>query len=282
MSVQFESAERFLRPNDADRVRRNYRSIQMQRLIALLRSMVLLLAVATAVTFLYRRTQSDARFAIRHMEIAGTQHTSRADLDRVMGPYLGTNLFHLDIARLHRDLASLSWVSRVEIKKQLPDTLRVKIVERTPVALAEYGNGVAYVDEHGTPFAELSPAVGDPDLPLITGASGEDLARCVAILRQLRTHDPEIYARISEVRPLPPRGFAFFDRQLQAFVYANEEELSSKWRDLYAIVAAERFTPRDIAYADLRFNGRVVMKPLRAMPAVTMAPRPVIPVQITN
>ena len=40
--------------------------------------------------------------------------------------------------------------------------------------------------------------------------------------------------------------------------------------------------PRDIAYADLRFNGRVVVKPLRAMPAVTMAPRPVIPVQITN
>jgi len=158
----------------------------------------------------------------------------------------------------------------------------VQIVERTPVALANAGSDVAYVDERGTPFAELSPAVGDPDLPLITGASGEDLARCVAILRQLRAHDPEIYARIAEVRPLLPRGFAFFDRQLQAFVYANEEDLSSKWRELYAIAAAERFAPRDIAYADLRFNGRVVVKPLRAMPAVTMAPRPVIPVQITN
>jgi len=282
MSVQFESAERFLRPSDADRVRRNYRSIQVQRLIALLRSMALLLAVAAAVMFLYRRTQSDARFAVRHLEIAGAQHTSRADLERVMRPYAGTNLFHLDIARLHHDLASLAWVSRVEIKKQLPDTLRVQIVERTPVALSDDRDRVAYVDEHGTPFAELTPAIGDPDLPLITGASGEDLARCVAILRQLRTHDPEIYARVSEVRPLPPLGFAFFDRQLQAFIYANEEGLSSKWRDLYAIAAAERFAPRDIAYADLRFNGRVVLKPLRAMPAVIMAPRPVIPVQITN
>ncbi len=282
MSVQFESAERFLRPSDADRVRRNYRSIQVQRLIAMLRSMVLLLVAATAVVFLYRRTQSDARFAVRHLEIVGAQHTSRADLDGVMRQYVGTNLFHLDIARLRHDLASLSWVSRVEIEKKLPDTLRVQVVERTPVALAEDRDGVAYVDERGTAFAELSPAIGDPDLPLITGARGEDLARCVGILRQLRTHDPEIYARISEVRPLPARGFAFFDRQLQAFVYANEEDLSSKWRDLYAIAAAERFAPRDIAYADLRFSGRVVVKPLRAMPAVTMAPRPVVTVQITN
>jgi cell division protein FtsQ len=232
--------------------------------------------------FLYRRTQSDARFAVRHLQIVGAQHTSRAELDRVMRQYVGTNLFHLDIARLRRDLASLSWISRVEIEKLLPDTLRVQIVERTPVALADDHDRVAYVDDRGTPFADLSPAIGDPDLPLITAASGEDLARCVTILRQLRIHDPEIYARISEVRPLPPRGFAFFDRQLQAFVYANEEDLSSKWRDLYAIATAEHFTPRDIAYADLRFSGRVVVKPLRAMPAVTMAPRPVVPVQITN
>ena len=281
MSVQFESTDRFLRPTDTDRVRRNYRSIQVQRLIDLLRTIAVMFTIAVVLTMLYRRTQSDERFAVRHLQIAGTQHTARADVDRVMRQYIGTNLFHLDIARLRRDLSSLPWVSRVEIEKKLPDTLRVLIVERTPVALADNGL-VSYVDEHGAAFAELTPSVGDPDLPLISGARGDDLARCVAILRDLHTHDPEIYARISDVRPITPRGYAFFDRQLHAVIYANADDLPSKWRDFYAIAAAEHFVPGDVAYADLRFSGRVVVKPLRAMPAATVLPRPVVPVLITN
>jgi cell division protein FtsQ len=281
MSAQFESTDRFLRPADTDRVRRNYRSIQVQRLIDVLRTVAVMLVVVVVLTMLYRRTQSDARFAVRHLETAGAQHTTRGEVDRVMRQYIGTNLFHLDIARLRRDLSVLPWVSRVEIEKKLPDTLRVVIVERTPVALAENG-AVSYVDERGAAFAELSPSVGDPDLPLITGARGDELARCVAILRALRTRDPEIYARISEVRPVPPAGYAFFDRQLHAVIYANEQDVPSKWRDFYAIADAEHFVPGDVAYADLRFNGRVVVRPLRAMPAATIAPHAMVPVQITN
>jgi len=282
MSVQVESTERFLRPTDVDRVRRNYRSIQMQRLIIMLRNFVLLVIAATALVMLYQRTQSDRRFAVQHLEITGAQHTTRAELELVRQRYIGANLFNLDIARIRRDLSSLQWVSRVEIEKKLPDTLRIQIAERTPVALAEEGGKITYVDDRGAAFAELSPSAGDADLPLITGAGGDDLSHCVAILTQLRTHDSDLYSRISEIRPLPARGFALFDRELHAFVYANEEDLSSRWRDLRAIARAENFKRGEIAYADLRFNGQVVIKPLRAMPAVSTMPRPRTPMQITN
>jgi len=282
VTVQLESTERFFRPNDTDRVRRNYRSIQVQRLFAVLRTILVLFVVAIGLAALYQRTQSDARFAVRHVVIAGAQHTARGDLDRVTQQYAGTNLFHLDIARFRRDLSSLPWVSRVEIEKKLPDTLRVVVVERIPVALTDAGGRIAYVDDRGAAFAEVTPAVGDPDLPLIAGARIGDLARCVAILRELRTRDPEIYARVSEVRPVPPNGFAFFDRQLRAVIYGNEQDLLSKWRDFYSIADAEHFVAGDVAYADLRFDGRVVVKPLRAMPAASTLRRPVVPVQITN
>ena len=59
----------------------------------------------------------------------------------------------------------------------------------------------------------------------------------------------------------------------------NMDELG---RDFYAIANAEHFAPGEVAYADLRFDGRVVVKPLRAMPAAVTLPRAVVPVQITN
>ncbi len=151
-----------------------------------------------------------------------------------------------------------------------------------PAALTAVGGRIEYVDQDGLAFAELSPSVGDSDLPLVTDAGATDLQRSVALLESLRAHDPQIYSRISEIRPVAPNGFAIFDRELGAFVYADDTDLSAKWRDLYAVARAEHFGENDIEYADLRFAGRIVIKPLHP-PALPPAPqRPIITTPITN
>jgi cell division protein FtsQ len=185
-------------------------------------------------------------------------HTPRATIDRLAQRYVGLNLFRIDIARVQRDLGGVGWISRINIEKKLPDTLRIKITERTPLALVRDAARLRYTDEDGIAFADLSPVAGDDDLPIITAASGAELARTIALLRDLRSHDREIYSRISEVRPVPPRGFAIFDRELGAFVYADADNVSAKWRSLYAILRAEK-NP-SIEYADLRFADRVIVK----------------------
>jgi cell division protein FtsQ len=206
----------------------------------------------------YRHTQSNARFAVRTIEIDGAVHTPRQALDLATQRYVGLNLFQIDIERVQRDLGGLGWVRRIDIEKKLPDTLRIKISEREPVALVRSGEKLLYVDDEGVPFAELSPTVGDSDLPLISDAVGAELVRTVAMLRELRTRDAQLYSRVSEVWPIPPRGFALYDRGIGAVVYANDEDLAAKWRSLYAVLQAEN-NPK-IEYADLRFADRVIVK----------------------
>ena len=235
-----------------------------------LRNLLVVLAVIAGAIAAYRHAQSDARFAIKRIEVTGAVHTQRAAIDVLTKRYAGLNLFRLDIDRVQRDMTSLEWVARIEIEKSLPDTLRIRIVERTPVALVLSDGPVHYVDDDGVTFAELSTAVGDSDLPVISGARGAELAHCVGLLRDLRARDAQLYARVSEVRPVAPRGFAIFDRELGAFVYADAGDLSAKWRDLYAIVANEKLARGAIEYADLRFQNRIVVKPWRA--AATPSP----------
>jgi len=278
MSSSVESAHRFFRPPDAGRARRNYRRVQVQRLFAVARTVLIVAAIALGALAAYRHTQSGAQFAVKTIEIDGAKHTPRAALDAITRQYAGMNLFKIDIGRVRRDLGALAWVRHVDIEEKVPDTLRIKIVERTPVALVMSDGAVHYVDDDGVTFAELSPAVGDNDLPVILSrndgegsqaASAEilrsaqdDVKHCVALLRDLRARDPRLYARVSEVRPVAPRGFAIFDRELGAFVYAGAGDLSAKWRDLYAIVANEKLGR--IEYADLRFENRIVIKPWSA------------------
>lgn len=252
------TASRFFRPSDPARLRRNQRRIQVQRLLVVLRGATLVAVVAVGATAAYRHTQSNARFAVNAIEVEGAVHTPRPSIDLVTRRYVGLNLFQIDIARVQRDLGALGWVERIDIEKKLPDVLRIKITERSPVALVRSGEQLFYTDRNGVRFAELSSSAGDDDLPVITDAEGTELARTVTLLGELRRADPQLYSRVSEVWPIPPRGFALYDRALGAVVYANAEDIVAKWRNLYAVLAAEN-NPK-IEYADLRFANRLIVK----------------------
>lgn len=254
------TASRFLRPSDVARLRRNQRRIQAGRLLIILRNVGLVATIAGVAFWAWRHTQSDARFAVGTIEVEGLVHTPRASVDAITSQYSGLNLFQIDLQRVERDLGGLAWVRKIDIEKKLPDTLRIRITERSPIALSRIGDSIRYVDEEGVPFADLSPAVGDDDLPIVSDAAGDELKRTVALLRTLRASDRELYQRVSEIWPIAPRGFAFYDRQLGAVVYANADDLSAKYRNLHAVLVADH-NPR-IAYADLRFADRLIVKPL--------------------
>jgi cell division protein FtsQ len=62
------------------------------------------------------------------------------------------------------------------VTRRLPSTLRVELTEREASAVVALAEHVYLVTREGVPFKEVEP--GDPyDLPLITGASPENLAR---------------------------------------------------------------------------------------------------------
>lgn len=252
------TASRFLRPTDIARLRRNQRRVNAQKLLVILRNVAVVAAIAGGAIWAWQHTQSDARFAVKNIELAGIVHTPRTALGIATDRYKGLNLFQIDIDRVQRDLGGLGWVSGIEIEKKVPDTLRIKITERKPVALVRSSGTLLYVDEQGVGFAELSPRVGNDDLPIISDAHGPELTRTVALLRELRTKDRELYSRVSEIWPIAPHGFAIYDRDLGAVVYANANDISAKYRSLYAILQSEN-NP-DIEYADLRFADRVIVK----------------------
>jgi cell division protein FtsQ len=283
MSSIFDStASRFLRPDDVARIQRNQRRINVQRAVQVGRSAALAIAVIGFALWAWHRAQSDGRFAVRNIEVSGATHTSREALSAVTASFTGVNLFKLDIGQVQAQLRSLPWISHIEIEKKLPDTLRIRVTERTPWALVQTGAMLQYADENGVPFAPLSPSAGDPDLPLIVAPNPSELQRCAELIRDLHERDPLFYSRVSEVRAVAPRAFAVFDRDLGTVIYTDAENLSAKWRTLYSIADAERFGRGAIEYADLRFADRIVLKPVHPITTSAAAIVPAQSAEITN
>jgi len=273
--------DRFLRPADVGAVRRNRRQLQARRILIVAANLAFLLSLAAAATWLVQRAKSDERFAIRKVAVEGAHFTSLASIKTVTASLEGANLFRLDIDGLRGKLLTLPWVESVSIEKQLPDVLRVSIRERVPVAITTLSGSSRYVDRAGKVFAEVSPEVGNPDLPIVNPSTTAELRRTIAFLAILRSEDPALYSRVSEIAPISPNSFSVFDRDLAAEVLLDSESAVRRWRDLYAIARAERYGKGEIQYADLRFEDRVVVKSSRRTERAAIQSSP-LPELVTN
>jgi cell division protein FtsQ len=116
------------------------------------------------------------RFAIRTVDLVGAHRLSLDDVKTESGATVGSNIFALDSDAAERKLLDNPWVSSVKVTRRLPSTLRIELSEREAAAVVSLGEHLYLVTREGEPFKEIQP--GDPyDLPLITGASPENLAR---------------------------------------------------------------------------------------------------------
>jgi cell division protein FtsQ len=116
------------------------------------------------------------RFAIRTVDLVGAKRTSLEQLKTNSGVAVGLNIFALDTDVAERKLLENPWISEVKMTRRLPSTLRVELTEREAAAVVALGERLYLVTPEGVPFKEVS--AGDPfDMPLITGASPENLQR---------------------------------------------------------------------------------------------------------
>jgi cell division protein FtsQ len=143
------------------------------------------------------------RFALRTVRSHGLKRATEHELLRLANVGRGSNLWSLDTRAVAQAMASHPWVRSVDVTRSLPDTVELRVEERTAAALASLGE-LYVVDSEGEPFKRLS--AGEPlDLPLFSGISREaavrDAAGTAARFREALAV-VEAYGRIGRSPPL--------------------------------------------------------------------------------
>jgi hypothetical protein len=98
-------------------------------------------------------------FGVRSADVAGVVVTTSASIDAVLA--LGSpppNAFALATDGLRSGLEAIPSVAAAEVRVVLPGTLRVRIVERTPILAWRVGPALLLVDRDGSVFADAGSA----------------------------------------------------------------------------------------------------------------------------
>jgi cell division protein FtsQ len=124
----------------------------------------------------HRYALTSPRFSVQKVEVKGAERLGSEQIRQLSGVSIGTNIFAFDTELAEKKLLESPWLSEAKITRKLPGTLQVEVAERSAAAIAHVVDRLYLVTRTGEPFKEIE--AGDPyDLPIITGASPENLAR---------------------------------------------------------------------------------------------------------
>jgi cell division protein FtsQ len=121
----------------------------------------------------------DPRFTIAtssEIQLTGNQHLTRPQVLDVFGSDLERNIFKVPLAERRADLERLPWVQHATVMRLLPNTIRIAVTERTPVAFVRQGTQIGLVDADGVLLDMPQDIAGDPrySFPVLTGLAERD------------------------------------------------------------------------------------------------------------
>ena len=99
---------------------------------------------------------------VDHVDVTGAVHLSPEQVRAAAAIAPGRALLRVDLGAVARRVERLPWVARVHVKRDLPGTLRVQVVEAKPVAFVRARGQVAVIgpDDRVIAWSRTVPAGG--------------------------------------------------------------------------------------------------------------------------
>jgi cell division protein FtsQ len=208
---------------------------------------------------------------IRRIAVAGNARLSTGEVHALLGDLFGSSMVTADIEASRRRLLAAPWVADVDVRRVFPSGLSVRLSEREAVALGRFGTDLYLIDTTGTIIDdEFGPNDAGLDLPIVDGLGAENgssllvdeaRARLVARLLTALAARPDLASRVSQIDVGDPRDVTVLLKGDTALVRLGDRDFVERLESYVELAAALRDRVLDIDYVDLRYEGRVYVKP---------------------
>jgi cell division protein FtsQ len=236
-------------------------------------SMIAMLVLAAFASYRYACTTDILR--VHTIKIDGCRHADPGKLEALVRQNLPQNILQVDLSELRARLEREPWVLRVEIRRILPETLKIHVVERIPSVIAEIGGELQLLDNEGVLLDRYGPNYGKLDVPVISGLKGdsveayrvlqeENSARIkvgIEVLTELASGAPEWTRAISEIDLSDTENVKVLLVDDTAEVYLGNSDFLKKIQMFMTNISQYqeyKAEGKDIAVIDLRFDRQIV------------------------
>ena len=208
---------------------------------------------------------------VRRIAVRGNVRLSAGEVQSLVDGLRGSSILTVNLPSYRRRLMESPWVEEVALRRVLPSTVEVFVSERRPIGLCRLGARMYLVDRHGTVIDELGPQYAEFDLPVIDGLVGApssggpaiDASRAELAARLIEAVAPraELARRMSQIDVSDPHDAVVLLERDSALLHVGDERFLERLQAYVDLAPALVDRVKDIDYVDLRFDGRVYVRP---------------------
>jgi cell division protein FtsQ len=203
------------------------RRIQIRAAAAVL----LVIGVLAGCTALYR----SPLFAVKRVEVVGAAHVGADRVRTLAAVSEDVTLIRFPAEEVARRVAKDPWVASVTVSRLFPDGMRIRVVERQPVAMADVGQTLWLVDSTGMVIAkrsveQTSTAIVIRDVPGLDLKAGrrttsEPLLNAIAVVVAI---SDRLRSMIGSVSAPTIDGTTLYTRDRVEVVFGDAAEAQAK------------------------------------------------------
>lgn len=225
------------------------------------------------VAALYHYGEHSWRFRVESgddIEITGLQNVTRSQVMEVMGGDIGRNIFFVPLAQRQSQLEQIPWVQSATVMRFVPNSLKVQISERMPVAFARIGSKIFLIDDVGT-LMDWPGAKKKYSFPVILGMNtGEPPSTRKArmkvynqLISELDSGGGHYSQALSEVNlsDLDDVKVLTDDVDGNVLVHLGSSEYLNRYKIYVAHIKEWRQQFAKVESVDLRYDGQIVVNP---------------------
>jgi len=229
-----------------------------------------LVAVVSAFA-LYRGTTLAVQahvLTVDRIVVTGNERMSKGEVIAVLSGLRGESLLFTDLDKWHKRLLASPWVKDAALRRSLPSTVEVAVVERAPVGVARLKGDLYLVDDHGVLIDQFGPQYADLDLPIIDGLSAggdtmtdEGRAELAARLITAVRGKPTLAKRLSQIDVSDGHNATVILTGDPAVLEVGDDQFVPRLESYLSLAPTLRERVADIDYVDLRFDDRIYVRP---------------------
>lgn len=199
----------------------------------------------------------DAGFEVARVEVRGIERMNELTIyERVLGEQ-DQAMPLVDVEALRAELMELNWVKDARVSRQLPDTLVIDIVERSPHAVLRKPGRFVLIDESGHALEPISAGNAKPYL-LIEGPGAQ---RQVTALTELLEAAPALKPQVTGAEWVGNRRWdlRFKTDQVLALPQGKDEAVKALM-SFARLDGVNRLLGGKVASFDMRAPERIYMR----------------------
>jgi cell division protein FtsQ len=218
-------------------------------------------------------------FHINQINVRGNHRLSKGEVLAMLQSLRGRSVLSVDLAQWRQTLMGSPWIADASLRRTLPSTVDVVILERAPLGIGRIKGSLYLVDDRGSVIDDYGPNYADLDLPIIDGLSGvsdetdtqpgaesPDVYRALLarrLLDALRVRNMQ--GQISQIDVSDSRNAVVLLDGDSTLLRLGNERFVERLQSYHELAPALRERVPAIDYVDLRFDERVYVRPARGM-----------------